>query len=154
MSGSKLTVTGLSTNPPPNFESAVSLNNAGTVLAVGAPSDRTIVDADTFYNGKLVIFRLNGSTWTEEADFQAGVLAPVDFGSELSSLSFFAVSLNAEGDLAIVGASCKWKKRSVLNVQQDYSVMFTQIFFLFLPFPFPKYITHDPNTSHTKIHLF
>ena len=114
MSGSKLTVTGLSTNPPPNFESAVSLNNAGTVLAVGAPFDGTTDGSTIYRNGQVVIFRLSGNIWTEDAIFQGSPLVP-SFEQGLGNFSGFGyvVALNAAGDLAVVSAPGEWKNISV-----------------------------------------
>ena len=109
MGGSKLTATDLSTDPAPWFGYAISMNNAGTVLAVGAPFDGTIVGTDSYANGKVVIFRLSGSTWTQDAIFQGSPLAPSTLSdlAGFSSLFGFAISLNGAGDLAVVGAPCK-----------------------------------------------
>jgi hypothetical protein len=57
--GSALTATGLRMIPEPKFGTAVSLNNAGTVLAVGAPNDGGTDGTSTYFNGRVLIFRLN-----------------------------------------------------------------------------------------------
>lgn len=81
MGNSVLRATGTS-QIPERFGTAVSLNNAGTVLAVGAPQDGVVEEADPgayeiYQNGKVVIFRLQSiDTWSQNATFQGSPLTP------------------------------------------------------------------------------
>ena len=74
------------------FGISVSINNDGTVLAVGADSD----DDGGSASGRVKVFYWTGSAWSLRG-------SPID-GEAISDFSGWDVSLDADGDVLAIGA--------------------------------------------------
>ena len=83
------------------FGDSVALNDAGDILAVGAPQDNGASDAD-IDSGAVYIFTRNGDTWTQ----QTTVLRSQDPTSDVGDEGNFgnSVALNSNGLILAVGA--------------------------------------------------
>lgn len=74
-----------------SFGQSVSINHAGTIMAVGCPSFGSLI-------GKVYIFTKSGGTWSQATSFSASDGAVGDrFG--------FSVKLNSTGTILVVGAT-------------------------------------------------
>ena len=70
---------------------SVSINEAGTIVAVGAPGNPSGSDA-----GSVTIYEFNGSDWVQKGSVLLGLAESDQFG--------YSVSLNASGTRVAVGA--------------------------------------------------
>ena len=83
------------------FGDSVALNDAGDILAVGAPQDDGVSNAD-IDSGAVYVFTRNGDTWTQ----QTTVLRSQDPTSDVGDEGNFgnSVALNSNGLILAVGA--------------------------------------------------
>jgi hypothetical protein len=81
------------------FGFSVSLNADGDVALVGAPSDNAAGVSD---RGAAYVFTTSSGSWTETTTTTTTKLVPSD--RELNAYFGASVSLNAAGDVALVGA--------------------------------------------------